>query len=51
MQGDEGESTLRCCNCKKQLTVKRDSLRVSTLSGETPRAPPARKGSAGTSFA
>jgi len=33
VKGDEDESTVKCTNCKAELTVKRQTLRVSTLVG------------------
>jgi len=38
VEGDDDESSLKCTNCKTPLTVKRSTLRVSTLS--TPAGPP-----------
>lgn len=31
VDGDFGESTIKCTNCKTQLTIKQNTLRVSTL--------------------
>jgi len=38
VEGDVDESSLKCTNCKTSLTVKRSTLRVSTLS--SPAGPP-----------
>mmetsp|Transcript_10720 Transcript_10720/g.18041 ORF Transcript_10720/g.18041 Transcript_10720/m.18041 type:complete len:178 (-) Transcript_10720:475-1008(-) len=39
VEGNNDESTLKCTNCKTRLTVKRDTLRVSTLN-DKPEGPP-----------
>jgi len=39
VEGDSDESQLKCVNCKTKLTVKRTTLRVSTLA-EKPSGPP-----------
>lgn len=31
IQGDADESTIKCTNCKSSLTIKRNTLRVSTF--------------------
>jgi len=38
-QGDKDESGVKCTNCKVSMTVKRSTLRVSTLAKE--KGPPA----------
>mmetsp|Transcript_5758 Transcript_5758/g.6286 ORF Transcript_5758/g.6286 Transcript_5758/m.6286 type:complete len:327 (+) Transcript_5758:129-1109(+) len=38
VKGDMDESTIKCTNCKSSLTIKRNTLRVSTLIA--PKAPP-----------
>ena len=41
VEGDFGESTVKCNNCKTQLTIKQNTLRVSTLiPKEKARKPP-----------
>ena len=40
VDGDTEESSVKCTSCKSGLTVKRSTLRVSTLS--TPKGPPAK---------
>jgi len=36
VQGDKEESTIKCTTCKELMTIKRATLRVSTLSKGTP---------------
>lgn len=38
VKGDNEQSTIKCSNCKASLTVKRDTLRVSTLLSDKKRA-------------
>lgn len=47
VEGDDSESTVKCTNCKTALTVKRNSLRVSTLMPKS--ATPAAKVKAASS--
>lgn len=42
VEGDAQESTLKCTNCKTSLTVKRSTLRVSTLVSDKAPGPPAK---------
>ena len=38
MKGDNEQSTIKCSNCKSSLTIKRDTLRVSTLLADKKKA-------------
>jgi len=44
VEGDDDESSLKCTNCKTSLTVKKATLRVSTLS--SPAGPPKKAATA-----
>jgi len=39
VEGDRDESTVKCTNCKSSMTIKRSTLRVSTLPSSKPKGP------------
>jgi hypothetical protein len=43
VEGDKKQSTIKCSNCKSALTIKRSTLRVSTLLKEPAKPKPAPK--------